>query len=42
VDEVSDRPIIDLEAPLGEFGDKPAQREVPCLGALQQPNTVLA
>ena len=34
VDEVSDRPIIDLEAALGEFGDKPAQGEVPCLGAL--------
>jgi hypothetical protein len=42
VDEVPDRPIIDLEAALGEFGDKPAQGEVPCLGALQQPGTVLA
>jgi hypothetical protein len=37
VDEVPDRPIIDLEAALGEFGDKSAQGEVPCLGALQQP-----
>jgi hypothetical protein len=42
VDEVPDCPIIDLEAALGEFGDQPAQGEVPCLGALQQPNTVLA
>jgi hypothetical protein len=42
VDEVPDRPIIDLEAALGQFGDKPAQGEVPCLGALQQPSTVLA
>jgi len=42
VDEVPDRPIIDLEAALGEFGDKPAQGEVPGLGALQQPGTVLA
>jgi hypothetical protein len=42
VDEVPDRPIIDLEAALGEFGDKPAQGEVPCPGALQQPGTVLA
>jgi hypothetical protein len=42
VDEVPDRPIIDLEAALGEFGDKSAQGEVPCLGALQQPSTMLA
>jgi hypothetical protein len=42
VDEVPDRPIIDLEAALGEFGYKPAQGEVPCLGALQQPGAVLA
>jgi len=42
VDEVPDRPIIDLEAGLGEFGYKPAQGEVPCLGALQQPSTMLA
>src|ERR1700694_4082059 len=42
VDEVPDRPIIDLEAALGEFGDKSAQGEVACLGALQQPGTVLA
>jgi hypothetical protein len=27
---------------LGEFGDKPAQGEVPCLGPLKQPSTVLA
>jgi len=42
VDEVPDRPIIDLEAALGEFGYKPAQGEVPCLGALQQPSTMFA
>src|SRR3978361_220520 len=42
VNEVPDRPIIDLEATLGEFGYKPAQGEVPCLGALQQPSAVLA
>jgi hypothetical protein len=42
VDEVPDRPVIDLEAALGEFGDKPAQGKVLCLCALQQPSTVLA
>src|SRR5260221_5278356 len=42
VDEVPDRPIIDLEVALGEFGYKPAQGEIPCLGALQQPSTMLA
>ena len=42
MDEVPDRPIIDLEAALGEFGYKPAQGEVPCLGTLQQPSTMLA
>jgi hypothetical protein len=42
VDEVPDRPIIDLQPALGEFGDKPAQGEVPCLGALQQPSAMLA
>src|SRR5258708_20498591 len=41
VDEVPDCPIIDLQPALGEFGDKPAQPEAPCLGALQQPGTVL-
>src|SRR5258706_12196634 len=41
MDEVPDRPIIDLEAALGEFGDQPAQGEVPCLCALQQPGTLL-
>jgi hypothetical protein len=29
--------MIDLEAALGEFGDKSTQGEVPCPGALQQP-----
>src|SRR5271169_6574005 len=42
VDKVPDRPIIDLEAAFGQFGYKPAQGEVPCLGALQQPGMVLA
>lgn len=42
MDEVPDRPIIDLEAALGEFGYKPAQGEVPYLRALQQPSTMLA
>ena len=37
VNEVPDRPIIDLEAALGEFGGKSAQGEVPWLGALRQP-----
>jgi hypothetical protein len=32
MDEVPDRPIIDLQAALGEFGDEPAQGEVPILG----------
>src|SRR5258708_8921926 len=41
MDEVPDRPIIDLEAALGEFGDQPAHGEVPCLCALQQPGTLL-
>jgi hypothetical protein len=42
LDEVSDRPMIDLEAALGEFGDKPARGEVPYPGALQQAGAVLA
>jgi len=42
VNEVPDCPVIDLEPAIGEFGDKPAQGEVPCLDALQQPCTVLA
>jgi hypothetical protein len=37
VDEGPDRPIIGLEAVLGEFGDKPAQGKVLCLHALRQP-----
>jgi hypothetical protein len=36
------RPIIELEAALREFGDKPAQGEVASLSALQQPDAVLA
>jgi len=42
MDEVPDCPIIELEAALGELGDKPAQGEVPCLGTLQQPGAVFA
>ena len=42
MDEVPNSPIMDLEAALGEFGDKPAQSEIPCLEALQQPGAVLA
>src|SRR6266478_6440037 len=41
MDELPDRPIVDLQPALGEFGDKPTQGEVPCPGALQQPITVL-
>jgi hypothetical protein len=41
-DELPHRPVIDLQPALGEFGDKPAQGEVLCLGALQQPITVLS
>jgi len=34
MDEVPDRSIIDLQSALGEFGDEPAQGEVPILGPL--------
>src|ERR1035437_4030421 len=34
MDEVPDRPVIDLEAAFGEFGDQPAQGEVSLLGPL--------
>src|SRR3954471_21233532 len=33
VDELPHRPVIDLQPALGEFGDQPAQGEVPYLGA---------
>jgi len=42
MNEVPDRPIVDLEAALSEFGDKPAQGKVLCLRTLQQPGTVLS
>ena len=41
MDEVPDRPVVDLETTLGEFDDEPPQREVPLLGPLQKPDTVL-
>src|SRR5712692_6883738 len=41
VDEVPDRAIIDLQSALGEFGDEPAQGEVPILGPQYEPSAVL-
>jgi hypothetical protein len=41
MDEIPDRPMIELEAALGEFGDKPTQGEVPFPAALPQPGAVL-
>src|SRR5207253_10300266 len=41
VDELPHRPVIDLQPAFGEFGDQPAQGEVPYLGAFQQPITML-
>jgi hypothetical protein len=34
MDEVPDRPVIDLETALGEFGDKAAQSKVAILDPL--------
>jgi hypothetical protein len=42
MDKLPYRAVIDLQSALGEFGDKPAQCEVPILNPLQQPDTVLA
>src|SRR5882757_5712007 len=40
MDELPYRTIVDLEAPLGQLGDKPHQREVLLLAALDQPVAV--
>src|SRR5262245_34096512 len=42
MDELPDRPIVDLEAVLGEFGNQSAPGKVTSLDPLQQPATVLA
>ena len=42
VDEVPHRPVIDLEATLGQFGHQPAQGEVFLLVRSSKPSTVLA
>ena len=41
VDELPHRPVIDLQPTFGKLDHQPAQGEVPFLGALQQPVTVL-
>ena len=42
MDEVPDRAVIDLQAPLGQFVHKPGQGEVLRLLPLQQPSAVRA
>src|SRR6266852_2551893 len=42
VDEAPDRPVIDLETTLGQFGHQPAQGKVFLPRPLQQPGTILA
>jgi hypothetical protein len=37
VDELPDRPVVDLQAALGQLGDQPTQGEVLAPAALQQP-----
>src|SRR5215470_17089383 len=41
MDEVPDRSVVDFKAPLGEFPDQPAQREVALLGPTKEPNPML-
>jgi hypothetical protein len=42
MDELPHRPIIDLEATLGQLGDKPAQGEPALADPLQKPRAVLS